>query len=274
MRRTLFPRRPVRSTGLLAVGVVLIFGYTVDLGDTLSELAQRFGIPTSTLSETNGIDDPDRLIAGTTLRVPDRSADGGGAGGGSAAGRHRVQLGETLSGLASRFGVATRALAQANGLDDPDRLIAGTRLAIPAADESPDAGTPGGSGDVAALLERTARAHGWSPAFVKALAWQESGWQQHRVSSAGAVGIMQVLPGTGRFVSDNLAGRRLDLDDPADNVLAGVLFLDHLYDLTDGDAERTLAGYYQGLASVRANGRYDDTERYIDNVLALRERFR
>jgi hypothetical protein len=122
-------------------------------------------------------------------------------------------------------------------------------------------------------IERTARAYGWSPAFVKALAWQESGWQQHVTSSAGAVGIMQVLPETGAFVSRR-AGRTFDLHNPADNVEAGVAFLDYLYGVTGRNAELTLAGYYQGLASVRHNGVFPATEQFIANVLALRERFR
>lgn len=196
---------------------------------------------------------------------------------------YTVEAGDTLSELAERFGVSVDALADANELDDPDHLVAGTRLDVPRAEAAPDVEPAGDNAppsaaadraDVGALLERTARAHGWSPAFVKALAWQESGWNQHRVSAAGAVGIMQVMPETGEFVSTHLAGRELDLDDPEDNVLAGVLFLDHLYGLTDGDAEQTLAGYYQGLRSVREHDRYGHTERYIANVLALRERFR
>lgn len=190
---------------------------------------------------------------------------------------YTVQAGDTLSELAQRFDAAVDSLVEANGLADPDRLIAGTVLDVPA-----DAAAPGGSApadaaaraDVGELIERTAGAHGWSPAFVKAVAWQESGWQQGRVSEDGAIGIMQVMPGTGEFVSARLAGRSLDLREAGDNVLAGVLFLDHLYDLTGGDAEATLAGYYQGLASVRDHGRFRDTQRYIANVLALRERFR
>lgn len=190
---------------------------------------------------------------------------------------YTVQAGDTLSELANRFDVALDALVEANGLDDPDRLIAGTPLEVPspagpgAADAPDDAAA---RADVGHLLARTARAHGWSPAFVKAVAWQESGWQQNRVSDAGAVGIMQVLPSTADFVGARLAGRELNLRDPRDNVLAGVLFLDYLYDLTGGDAEATLAGYYQGLASVREHGRFPSTRRYIANVLALRERFR
>lgn len=200
---------------------------------------------------------------------------------------YTVEYGDTLSEIAERFDVSSGQLADANDLDDPDRLIAGTRLTVPQAEPAaPQAGpgadgapaadplVPASRGEVGALIERTARAHGWSPAFVKALAWQESGWKQDRVSSAGAIGIMQVMPATGEFISAHLARRPLDLDDPADNVLAGVLFLDYLYGLTGGDAEQTLAGYYQGLASAREHGRFPSTDRYIDNVLALRARFR
>ena len=82
------------------------------------------------------------------------------------------------------------------------------------------------------------------------------------------------MPATGDFISRNLVGRDLDLHDPRDNVIAGVAFLQHLWELTDGDVERTLAGYYQGLLSVRVNGMYPSTVSYVANVLALRERFR
>lgn len=191
--------------------------------------------------------------------------------GASAALAYEVRAGDTLSAIAAREGVTVDALAAANDLADPDHILAGQRLEIPRS-AAPAASTDRQA--VGDLLERVARDHGWSPAFVKALAWQESGWDNDRVSSAGAIGIMQVMPGTGEFVSAHLVGRDLDLTDPEDNVVAGVAFLDHLWALTDGDVELTLAGYYQGLRSVRENGRYASTDRYIANVLALRERFR
>lgn len=185
-----------------------------------------------------------------------------------------VQPGDTLSAIAVANGSSVAEIAALNGIHDPDRILAGQELTLPEPAEAGPAPAAGASvDDVGALLETTARAYGFSPRFVKAIAWQESGWQQDQVSSAGAIGIMQVMPGTGRFVSTELAGRDLDLDDPADNVEAGVRFLDYLWDLTGGDVELTLAGYYQGLASVSANGWYDDTERYVANVLALRDRF-
>jgi soluble lytic murein transglycosylase-like protein len=190
-----------------------------------------------------------------------------------------VRPGDTLSGLAARLGTTVRALADANGIDDPNRILAGQRLRVPAGEAAGGrrARPPARPQDRPAagrLIAEVARAHGFHPAFVQAVAWQESGWQMRRRSATGAVGIMQVMPGTGRFVADELVGRPLDLTDPRDNVTAGVVFLDHLWHLTDGDVEATLAGYFQGLASVRRNGRYDATERYVANVLALRDRFR
>jgi N-acetylmuramoyl-L-alanine amidase len=185
----------------------------------------------------------------------------------ASAGAYTVAPGDTLTAIAARHGTTVADIVAENDLPDPDRIRAGDRLIVP---------EPGAAarGEVEDVLERVARDHGWSPAFVKALAWQESGWNPAAVSSAGARGVMQVMPETGRFISTQLVGRDLDLDDVEDNVTAGVVFLQYLWELTDGDPELTLAGYYQGLRSVAEHGTYDDTDRYIANVLALRERFR
>lgn len=194
----------------------------------------------------------------------------------SASASYTVAMGDTLSAIAARHGLTIRGIAQENGLANPDRIYAGQRLRMPSRDGSGTgaAATAPARGEVTALLEQTARRYGWNPAFVKALSWQESGWKQHVVSSVGAVGLMQVMPETGRFVSRALVGRTLDLRNPADNVEAGVAFLDYLYRETGRDPRLTLAAYYQGLASVRRHGLYNETERFVANVLALRERFR
>lgn len=266
-----------RSLSSLAVVTSLLFtttaSYTVQPGDTLSEIAQRFGVSVASLTEANGLADPHRVRDGVQLTIPGAAgAVGEGTGG------HLVAPGETLSGIAARYGVSVQAVAAENGIAMVDFVREGRRLRMPAAGSPPAApsgvATPARvpRGEVGALLDATARRYGVDPATVKALAWQESGWNQAAVSSANAVGIMQVLPSTGRFVS-TLVGRPLDLSDPVDNVEAGVAFLRYLDRLTGGDQRTTLAGYYQGLRSLRENGAYPDTERYIDNVLALRARF-
>ena len=93
------------------------------------------------------------------------------------------------------------------------------------------------------------------------------------VSSANARGVMQVMPGTWEYVQQNLAQRQLDPNSATDNVHAGVMYLRRLLDETGGDESTAIAGYYQGLRSVRDRGMYDDTSRYVENVQALRGRF-
>src|SRR3546814_5303692 len=60
--------------------------------------------------------------------------------------------------------------------------------------------------------------------LFRSVSWQEAGWQMHHVSSANAIGAMQVLPGTGDWM-EGYAGRTLDLRNVYDNVAAGVLLL-------------------------------------------------
>lgn len=123
--------------------------------------------------------------------------------------------------------------------------------------------------EVRRAIVRKAERHGVNPALALAVSWQESGWQHDRVSPAGAIGAMQVLPGTGQWMS-TLVGRRLNIKDLHDNVTAGVVLLRWLRD--EAGPRVAVAGYYQGLAGVRRHGMYDSTRRYVANVHALRKR--
>ena len=122
-------------------------------------------------------------------------------------------------------------------------------------------------------VKQIAAAHGAPGSLAAAIAWQESGFNNAMVSAANARGVMQVMPGTWDYVQRNLAQRRLDPRSETDNVHAGVLYLKQLLAQTGGDEDTAIAGYYQGLGSVESRGLFDDTERYIDNVQALRSRF-
>jgi soluble lytic murein transglycosylase-like protein len=124
---------------------------------------------------------------------------------------------------------------------------------------------------VRALVIAQARKHKVDPHLALALAWQESGLQQDVVSSVGALGVMQVMPTTGDWVSRYLAKRPLDLYDVEDNVEAGVRYLAQLIKVAK-TTDRALAGYYQGLHSVTTRGMYDDTKRYVTNITAIRRR--
>jgi LysM repeat protein len=222
---------------------------------------------------------------------------------GSAAARiHTVRPGDTLDGLSRRYSVPIATLAQSNAIPNPDHILAGSKLTLPAsgAPSLPEArvGTqpvakvtplpatpastkarpvavpPSRSGlrPVFAQFSKTA---GVPADLAMALAWQESGWQVHKVSSTQAVGVLQLMPDTVEFVSRILLRQRqyLDPHDPVANIRMGTRFLRYLLDRTGGDVDVALASYYQGLRSVRERGVFPETHRFVANVKALRPRF-
>jgi LysM repeat protein len=232
---------------------------------------------------------------------------------GTAAGRvHTIQKGETLGGIARQYGLSLSALAKANGLADPNRIVAGRVLSIPGPGGPPLRPTPAapavvhpapsrqtGQEIVAAMppaqliSTRTApkivvpadravlrstflnfsRLAGVPSDLAMALAWQESGWQRNKVSSTQAVGMMQLMPDTVDFVSTQLLGMKpLNPRDPVANIRMGTRFLRYLLDSNGGDVDLALASYYQGLRSVREIGPLPETRQFVANVKALRGR--
>src|SRR5687767_13599310 len=203
-------------------------------------------------------------------------------------GHYKVRAGDTLGALAASSGVSVDAMAAMNGLDPAGLLIEGTVIKLPSGAPAPaNAAAPEPAQTVvpqadpvptatrvgAADVQSVAAAHGVSPSLAAAIAWQESGFNNAMVSSANARGVTQVMPGTWSYVQENLADRPLDPDSATDNVHAGVLYLKRLLTDTGGDENAAIAGYYQGLASVRSRGMFDDTQQYVANVQALRSRF-
>jgi N-acetylmuramoyl-L-alanine amidase len=204
-------------------------------------------------------------------------------------GGYTVRPGDTLSALAAQTGTSVSAMAAMNGLDPNGLLLTGTVLKLPGGSAPPaQASAPAPAETVvpdaapaptpqhvsATDVQNVAASHGVSPSLAAAIAWQESGFNNSMVSSANARGVMQVMPGTWDYVQQNLAGgQQLDPNSANDNIHAGVMYLKRLLTDAGGDENAAIAGYYQGLASVRERGMYDDTARYVDNVQALRSRF-
>jgi soluble lytic murein transglycosylase-like protein len=208
---------------------------------------------------------------------------------------HTVQPGETLWSIAVASNFTTRSLAAANGLSPDAQVVAGTTIQIPS--EAEAAAALGGAGAAApspppaatrvadappyatpgftnaAEIGQIAGAHGVSPSLAAAVAWQESGFNNGLVSSANARGVMQILPGTWSWIQDTLASGPLDPGSPSENVHAGVMYLGRLLRDTGGDERAAVASYYQGPASVRSRSLFEDTRRYVDAVMAHRERF-
>jgi hypothetical protein len=179
-----------------------------------------------------------------------------------------VQPADSLTAIASHFGLSLRRLARANRLDTGRVLVIGTRLVVPSPPGSALSATPRA---VRESLDAWAARLDVSPHLVRALAWMESGYQPQVVSSVGARGVLQLLPVTRQFVQDVLAGHPLPSTVDGD-VEAGVLYLRHLLAQFDGDTRLALAAWYQGEDAVRRFGLYKVTQPFVANVLALATR--
>jgi N-acetylmuramoyl-L-alanine amidase len=258
---------PTRSRLAAALGATAVAAlpatvvastYVVRPGDTLGDIAIRHGTTVSALAEANEVS-ADTLRAGQMLQIPDARLGLPPYTHGSVdVEAYRVHAGEGVFEVARRFGVDATALARANGIGVNALLAEGTELQI-----------PGRLARMNALLTFVAGEVTVDPRLVRAVAWVESGWRQDAVSATGAVGVMQLEPFTGDWVSRHLAQRRLDIWVAQDNVLAGSLLLQHLGSTHGGDPSATLAGYYQGDASVATHGLYDDTHRYLERITSL-----
>lgn len=256
--------------------------YRVRAGDTLSAIAAHHHTTVERLVRLNHLPAGGNLIyAGALLRLPGARTVGHApprrAGAWSA--RYVARPGDTLSGIAARYGVSWTTLARHNHITG-SVVVIGQRLRVPAGGGAPARRTIArwrlhvpSRATVAALIRSTAQRWHVDPALALGIAYEESGFNQAAVSSVHAVGAMQVLPATGRWLSAYVVHRRLHLRRAADNVTAGVAFLSVLLRATGGQERRAVAGYYQGLASVRERGMFSDTRRYVANVLALRNRF-
>lgn len=200
---------------------------------------------------------------------------------------HVVQPGDTASGLAVRFHAWTAEIVSHNHLDSGGSLRVGDRIEIPVVGRSDDGrdGSDGRDGGratstwqhpdadrekVRRVVAGAARRHGVDPQLALAVSWQESGWQMGVVSSANAIGAMQVLPSTARWM-EQYAGRSLRLRKLGDNAQAGVLLLKVLSAHTKRRTHK-IGAYYQGLGAVQRHGLYDETRTYVDNVEAIKRR--
>lgn len=100
------------------------------------------------------------------------------------------------------------------------------------------------------MLWSAAVKQGVNPYLVMGLAWWESGWNESAISSAGAVGIMQVMPATAAADGPKLLGRVVNLNDAADNIDMGTAIIKHNLDQYHDDLASALVAYYAGGASV------------------------
>ena len=107
-------------------------GYTVQQGDTLSKIAVKFGVTVAAIQELNKLANPNQIYPGQTLQIPGGSAPAAATPAPNATPRtYTVQQGDTLSKIATRFGVTLQALQAANNLQNPDMIYPGQTLKVP-----------------------------------------------------------------------------------------------------------------------------------------------
>lgn len=102
-------------------------------------------------------------------------------------------------------------------------------------------------------IRRAAARHDVDPYLVAAVARAESGYDPAAVSSAGAVGLMQIMPATAEWIvqrDDWQGGPVGDLTDPVANLELGAFYLAFLIDLFGGDVRSALAAYNAGQGTV------------------------
>lgn len=120
--------------------------YCLHYGETLSGVAAMYGTTAWAIANYNGIPNPNYVRAGTCVSIPPAGWGGYGGytghvgyhpapkpghGGYGQAGVYCVRYGDTLSGIAMRYGVSAWSIAYANGLPNPNCIQAGMCLTIP-----------------------------------------------------------------------------------------------------------------------------------------------
>ena len=119
------------------------------------------------------------------------------------------------------------------------------------------------SRDPQTLLAAAAKLQGLEPGLLEAVAWQESRGRMSAVSVKGALGVMQLMPGTAAELG-------VRADDLADNIRGGALYLRRQLDRF-GSVPLALAAYNAGPGAVMRYGGippYRETQNYVANILA------
>jgi soluble lytic murein transglycosylase-like protein len=217
-----------------------------------------------------------------------------------------VQPGDSLWAISRANGLTVAQLAAANNMGENDILLIGRHLLIPSNSPAPTQSAPSASatstattenawtfcstftspggpwGVLPELLQQSPDRLALQPLFIKwanyynlslplleAIAWQESGWQQGVVSSAGAVGTGQLMPTTASFISGQLIGRRMNINSVSDNIRMSAAFLAYLADVEGNNRCATIAAYYEGPVNLSQYGVFPETQTYVASVEAL-----
>lgn len=117
--------------------------------------------------------------------------------------------------------------------------------------------------EISPLIDAAGLKTALSPRLIEAVAYVESRFRLEAISSAGAGGVMQLMPDTARDLG-------VSVSDPADNIRGGAIYLGRMLDMFDGDLELALAAYNAGPGAVQRHGGappFVETQAYVAAVL-------
>lgn len=140
------------------------------------------------------------------------------------------------------------------------------------------------------IIRQQAKVKNLDPSLIAAVIYQESRFRP-RESSAGAIGLMQLMPDTAHFIAGKTGGTKFtteDLATPQINIQYGAWYLRWLLDHFDEDEITALAAYNAGIGNVERwlaeRGQthltdpdqipFPETRHYVKNVLEVREQYR
>jgi len=195
---------------------------------------------------------------------------------------------DVAPGIASDLNAAGQIANQvATGVQGAVTTVANTAAAAPAAVAQAAGAVAQTAGDVATksveqakeaffarevpfgqIIYHEAKKNDLPPELVAAVAQTESKFVPTARSNRGAVGLMQLVPRTGRWLGAN------NLNDPAQNIMAGAKYLKYLSDRFDGDTQKAVAAYNAGEGNVRRfNGvpPFRETRNYVQRVASFQQ---
>jgi len=148
------------------------------------------------------------------------------------------------------------------------QIKSGNIIATGKVTTSPPSASSGGdtySGQYSSYINQAASKYGVDPNLVAAIIKQESGFNANARSHAGAMGLMQLMPGTARGLGVSNAY------DPYENIMGGTKYIKQMLDANNGDIRLALASYNAGLGNVRKYGGippFAETQNYVKRIMA------
>jgi soluble lytic murein transglycosylase-like protein len=199
------------------------------------------------------------------------------------AGRSTSSFAAALNAASAEPSASAAAPAMASTASYPSSLsapaVSNTAYTLPGATTSLAASSPTGTGSATASgtsaygpqIDQAAARYGLDPAVLHGLIQQESGFDPSSRSSAGALGLTQLMPSTAASlgVSNPL--------DPTESIEGGARYLSQLMSQFGGNTTDALAAYNAGPGAVRQYGGvppYSETQSYVSKVLGYANSYR